>query len=38
MFVDVVLSPSRIGPVLKKTVLDDRYGYHTLLLMIDCNI
>ena len=31
MFDSVVLSASRTGPVLKKTVLDYRYGHYTLL-------
>ena len=31
MFDSVVLSASRTGPVLKKTVLDYRYGHYALL-------
>ena len=31
MFDSVVLSASRTGPVLKKTVLDYRYGHYSLL-------
>ena len=31
VFDSVVLSASRIGPVLKKTVLDYRYGHYSLL-------
>ena len=31
VFDSVVLSASRTGPVLKKTVLDYRYGHHALL-------
>ena len=31
MFHSVVLSASRTGPVLKKTVLEYRYGHYTLL-------
>ena len=31
MFDSVVLSASRTGPVLKKTVLDCRYGHNALL-------
>ena len=31
MFDSVVLSASRTGPVLKKTVLDYRYGHHSLV-------
>ena len=31
MFDSAVLSASRTGPVLKKTVLDYRYGHYALL-------
>ena len=31
VFDNVVLSASRTGPVLKKTVLDYRYGHYALL-------